>query len=435
MVDNFESIMTSYFQDFKKSMKQRHRFPVSLVEKHFNDVLFLVDTDFTYVQALVPRVIWLRPLGYEINVDEASVAITTLLAEEVDNKATTFGNYDVLKSNITMDLKTTSVMRKKHKIFNNLKEKFGEGEEEDEEEEDNEDDEEEDVPTQPPLALTQGQVEDKGEEEVKIEEGAEGEEASEAPIATEKKKRKVKALVVSKPKKVVKPKPTIPATRTSTRANAKIDKEVEKSKETKGKKAIQVDESEKRQRRKYIAPAKLDEERTKSNDNSQFQVVNHNPSSNLDNLCENIKNNVDLSGFSHIEFYKLGKLDMDKEEELVYAMMATFKMTPIKDSNSLRKSLYDRVEQRWKYSLTTERNIRKNTLGRVMPDLDKPEMTKAIKKYVGRFAPNYRAFHILQNKIENVVQQSTQIWKEIYGLTTPKEIEQTSIETGDEKDE
>lgn len=38
MGDNFESIMTSYFEDFKKSMKQRHGIPVSLVEKHFNDV-------------------------------------------------------------------------------------------------------------------------------------------------------------------------------------------------------------------------------------------------------------------------------------------------------------------------------------------------------------------------------------------------------------
>lgn len=44
--------MTSYFEDFNKSMKKRPRIPISLVEKHFNDVFFLVDTDFTYVQAV-----------------------------------------------------------------------------------------------------------------------------------------------------------------------------------------------------------------------------------------------------------------------------------------------------------------------------------------------------------------------------------------------
>ena len=69
---NFETIMTSYFDDFKKSMKKKMRIPISLVEKHYDDVCFLVDVDYTYVQATTPRVRWLRPLGYEINVDEAS---------------------------------------------------------------------------------------------------------------------------------------------------------------------------------------------------------------------------------------------------------------------------------------------------------------------------------------------------------------------------
>ena len=47
--DNFESIITSYFEDFKKSMKERLRIHVSLVEKCYNDVYFLVDVNYTYV--------------------------------------------------------------------------------------------------------------------------------------------------------------------------------------------------------------------------------------------------------------------------------------------------------------------------------------------------------------------------------------------------
>ena len=131
--------MTSYFEDFKKSMKQRLGISMSLVKKHFNDVYFLVDVDFSYVQVVVPRVRWLRPLPYEINVDKAFIAITTLLAEEVDKKATAFGNYD---------LKTAYVMRKKKKIVKNTKEQFVEVEGDDEE------DNEGDTPTQAPLSLT-----------------------------------------------------------------------------------------------------------------------------------------------------------------------------------------------------------------------------------------------------------------------------------------
>ena len=53
---NFETLMTSYFEDFKKKMKQRLRIPISLVEKYVNDVFFLVDIDYTYIQATIPRV-------------------------------------------------------------------------------------------------------------------------------------------------------------------------------------------------------------------------------------------------------------------------------------------------------------------------------------------------------------------------------------------
>ena len=99
--------MKRYFEEFKKSMKHWLRIPVSLVEKHEKDIFFLVDIDFTYIQAAIPRVRWLRPLGYEINVDDASTTITTLLSKEMDKEAKPFGTYDIVKSRVEIDLKTT----------------------------------------------------------------------------------------------------------------------------------------------------------------------------------------------------------------------------------------------------------------------------------------------------------------------------------------
>ena len=46
---NFESVMTSYFEHFEKSMKKRLRIRVSLVENHYDDVYFLVDVDYTFI--------------------------------------------------------------------------------------------------------------------------------------------------------------------------------------------------------------------------------------------------------------------------------------------------------------------------------------------------------------------------------------------------
>ena len=68
----------------------------------------------------------LRPLGYEINVDEASTTITILLVEKEDKEAKAFGNYEFSKSKITMELKTISVIKKKKKLVKKLKENFSE---------------------------------------------------------------------------------------------------------------------------------------------------------------------------------------------------------------------------------------------------------------------------------------------------------------------
>ena len=76
------------------------------------------------------------------------------------------------------------------------------------------------------------------------------------------------------------------------------------------------------------------EENTKSDDLIQYKVVSHNPSSKIDNLCANITTNVDLSGFTHVDFDKLGKFDKNKVEEAIYDMRATLKKNPLEIANS-----------------------------------------------------------------------------------------------------
>lgn len=156
--------MKSYFEDFKQSMKKRLRISILLVKRHYDDFCFLVDVDYIFFQEATPRVRWLRPLGYERNVDEASAEIIALFAEEIDKNNKAFGNYKMTKSNITMELKIASIIKKKEKLVKKLKAKFGEGAKE-EEDEVEEDEEEEDTQTQVPLALTQGMGEDQQEEE------------------------------------------------------------------------------------------------------------------------------------------------------------------------------------------------------------------------------------------------------------------------------
>ena len=141
--------MTSYFEDFKMSMKAKFRIPMSLVETNAKDICFLVDTTFTYAQAIVPRVRWLKTLPYEVNIDETSTKIAALLFEEVDKNAQSFGKFEEAKARITTNLQTKKVDRRKDKIIKRLIEQFGE--------EDEEDDDGKEKKGQGPLLLTQGQ--------------------------------------------------------------------------------------------------------------------------------------------------------------------------------------------------------------------------------------------------------------------------------------
>ena len=94
------------------------------------------------------RVRWLKALPYEVNIDETSTTITTLLLEEVDKNAPYFGTFDEEKARITTNLQTTKEVRKKSKIIKNLIEQFGEGSDKEEEKGEKK--------SEGPLLLTQG---------------------------------------------------------------------------------------------------------------------------------------------------------------------------------------------------------------------------------------------------------------------------------------
>ena len=68
---------------------------------------------------------WLRPLGYELDVDQASATIIALLVEDIDKASKPFGTYDVVKSRIEKDLKKASIVKRKEKSVRKIKKKFG----------------------------------------------------------------------------------------------------------------------------------------------------------------------------------------------------------------------------------------------------------------------------------------------------------------------
>ena len=52
---------------FQAEMKKRFRIPLALVEKYKEDICFMVETNFTCMEAVVPRVNFIEPIGYEMS--------------------------------------------------------------------------------------------------------------------------------------------------------------------------------------------------------------------------------------------------------------------------------------------------------------------------------------------------------------------------------
>ena len=46
-------------------MKKRFRIPPALVEKYKEDICFMVETNFTCMEVMVPRVMFIELMGYE----------------------------------------------------------------------------------------------------------------------------------------------------------------------------------------------------------------------------------------------------------------------------------------------------------------------------------------------------------------------------------
>ena len=105
MDENFDSIMDCYFETFKEKINNRFIILEKLVSDYHDDVCFMVDCDNVYIQAIKPRIVWVKPLGYDVNIDETKDVIEALINELVNPKVAYFGTYEEDKARIELEIK------------------------------------------------------------------------------------------------------------------------------------------------------------------------------------------------------------------------------------------------------------------------------------------------------------------------------------------
>ena len=147
MGDNFENVLDNYFEVFKEKMNNRFRIPPKLVEDYKDDIFFMVDCDMVYIQVVIPRVAWVKPFPYEINIDEVRDIIEALVNEPSIPNILAFGTYEEAKKKIELSIKIPQAIGRGKKRVSKLKTTEGplmltEGKGEDEEQEESDDDKE-----------------------------------------------------------------------------------------------------------------------------------------------------------------------------------------------------------------------------------------------------------------------------------------------------
>ena len=121
MDDNFVNIMDNYFDSFKEKMNNRFRILKKLVSDCKDDICSMVDYDKVYIQVVNPRVVWFKPLSYEVNINDTKDIMKELLNEPVDPKATYFGTYDEAKEIIELEIKLRQAIKRGKKRIEKLR--------------------------------------------------------------------------------------------------------------------------------------------------------------------------------------------------------------------------------------------------------------------------------------------------------------------------
>ena len=86
MGEKYVSIRDNYFDTFKEKMNNRLRIPKKLVNDYKDDIFFVIDSDKVYIQAVRDKIVCVKPLGHEVNIDETKYIIEALRNEPIDPK-------------------------------------------------------------------------------------------------------------------------------------------------------------------------------------------------------------------------------------------------------------------------------------------------------------------------------------------------------------
>lgn len=100
MGDDSEKNIIEYFQAFKARMKTRIRLSQSIVDKYQKKICFVIKKDEIWMEAVVPRTIWVTEMGNEVDENIIETYAKALLTTPREPEEEIFGSAETIESKV-----------------------------------------------------------------------------------------------------------------------------------------------------------------------------------------------------------------------------------------------------------------------------------------------------------------------------------------------
>lgn len=100
MGDDREKNIIEYFQAFKARMKTRERLSQTIVDKYQKEICFVIKKEEIWMEAVVPRIVWVTEMGYDADENIIETYAKALLEAPREPEEEVFGNAETIESKV-----------------------------------------------------------------------------------------------------------------------------------------------------------------------------------------------------------------------------------------------------------------------------------------------------------------------------------------------
>lgn len=167
---------------------------------------------------------------------------------------------------------------------------------------------------------------------------------------------------------------------------------------------------------------------TESKDANKFQIVKSKKVNihSVENFCANLKEYGGFGSFRYVKYETRNNDEKRQIEEAIICTLLKFWLAPLELAKSLPNGLYLHIDNRWKYAMDSEKQIKERSLAHLFSNMSVAEIKEHLTTYNSKFFVKQRALKLMNGLYIDVENETKAKWQEIFKI---KDVdEQTTVE-------